>query len=129
MRLRGGQYCPARPLDTWFAQRPFGRLDCLLKPSQEEICFRAPHQELPEIWVLRAETHRHFNVRQRFLRASAGGERHAERVVSLRKARLELDGLAELEDGRVVPTSEGKCPPQGVVVERVLPVDLHGGFG
>ena len=63
MRLRGGQNCPARPLDVWFAQRPLGRLDRLLQPSQEEICLGASDQKLPEIGVLRAETHRQLDVR------------------------------------------------------------------
>src|SRR5262245_18436106 len=60
---------------------------------------------------------------------SAGAERHAEAVVGLGRARLKLDSLFELKDGRVVPPHEGACPPQCMAVERVSPFDLRGGLG
>ena len=37
MRLRCGQYCPARPLDFWFPQRPLGQLDRLLNCGSSHV--------------------------------------------------------------------------------------------
>src|SRR5258708_37205355 len=102
MRLCGGQYRPAGPLDVWFAQRPLGRLYRLLQPPEEEARLRLANQELSKIRILRAETHRQINVRQRVLWMSARGKRHAKGVVGLSKAWIKLDRFAKLEHGRIM---------------------------
>src|SRR2546421_4814689 len=86
----GRQYCPARPLNVGFTQRPFGRLNRLLKPSQEEVRLRPSYQELSKIRILRTETHRQLDVRQGLLRTPAGGKCHAKGVVGLSKAWIKL---------------------------------------
>src|ERR1700677_1427424 len=101
MRLGGGQYCPAGPLDIWFAERPLGRLNRLLQPSKEEAGLRLAHQELSKIGILRAETHRQINVRQRVLWVTAGCKGHTKCVVGLSKTWIKLDRFAKFKHGRV----------------------------